>query len=325
MIVTIFKKNLFFNSLLLLPFAMIMRLYSLVFANSLKPVEQGGVLYDLLLQVLPSNHLFQSVLSIFIVFFEAVLINRLVIKNRFSRDITLLPGMFFIILVSIKPSMQVLSPVMIGLIFVIQSFINLFKTYKKYNSERYLFNAGFYLGISILFYSDYIYLLIPLFFSLLSIRTFKLRELLQMISGLLLVAYFYAFGLYWYEKPLALPEINFGFSPISISNIYDYFILGFYSFLILNTVVSLRKFVIKKSIQSQKKINIIFSILIFSVVAFFFVQVDDIFNYLYLIAFALSFFTAMIFLRIKNNLILEIVTLVLVFAILIYHFQLYEI
>lgn len=325
MIVGIFKKNLFFNSLLLLPFAMIMRLYSLIFANSLKPAEQGGILYDLFLQILPESHLFQSILSIFIVFFEAVLINRLVIKNRFSRDITLLPGMFFIILVSIKPSMQVLSPIMIGLLFVILSFSNLFKTYKKYNSERYLFNAGFYLGISVLLYSNYIYLLIPLFFSLLSIRTFKLRELLQMISGILLVFYFYAFGLYWYEKPLVLPKINFGFSLITINDIYDYFILGFYLFLILNTIISFRKFIIKKSIQSQKKINIVFSILIFSIVTFFFVQADDIFNYLYLIAFALSFFTAMIFLRIKNNLILEIVTLVLVFAILIYQFQLYRI
>ncbi len=325
MIISIFKKNLFFNSLLLLPFAMIMRFYSLVFANTLKPAEHGGILYDFFLQVLPESHLFQSILSIFIVFFEAVLINRLVIKNRFSRDITLLPGMFFIILVSIKPSMQALSPIMLGLFFVILSFSNLFRTYKKYNSERYLFNAGLYLGISVLFYSNYVYLLIPLFLSMLSIRTFKLRELFQMISGLLLVAYLYSFGLYWNEKPLTIPKINTNFSLITINNIYDYFILGFYLFLIINTVITFRKFIIKKSIQSQKKINIVFGILLFSIATFFFIQTDDLFDYLYLTAFALSFFTAMIFLRIKNNLILEIVTLVLVFAILIYHFQLYEI
>jgi len=102
MIVSIFKKNLFFNSLMLLPFAIILRLYSLVFASSIKSAEEGGILYTSFMHLLPDNPIIKSAISIVLVFIEAVLINRLVIKNRFSRDITLLPGMFFIILVSSK-------------------------------------------------------------------------------------------------------------------------------------------------------------------------------------------------------------------------------
>jgi len=321
MIVSIFKKNLFFNSLLLLPFAMIMRLYSLVNASLLKPVEEGGILYQLLIKILPDSPVFYSFLSIFVVFIEAVLINRLVIKNRFSRDITLLPGMFFIILVSLSPKMHILSPILSGLLFVILSFADLFKTYKKYQSERYLFNAGFYLGIAALFYFNYIILIIPLFLGFLSIKAFKWIEVFQLISGLLLVVYFYAFGLYWYGEPLIFPKISFNLHIFYPQNLFDYLIIGFYLFFIINTIFTYRKFVIKKSIQSQKKINIIFSVLIFSIATVFLINPDDFYNYLYLMAFALSYFTAAIFLRIKNNLLVEIVTVILIFVILIYHFQ----
>jgi len=323
MIVSIFKKNLFFNSLLLLPFAMILRLYSLFNSSSLKPVESGGILYRLFLSILPDSPILYSLLSIFVVFIEAVLINRLVIKNRFSRDITLLPGMFFIILVSLSPKMLVLSPMMLGLLFVILSFLNLFKTYKKYQSERYLFNAGFYLGIAILFCFNYILLVIPLILGLLSIRVFKIKEAFQLISGFLLVAYFYTFGLYWYGKPLVFPKVSFDLYLIQPKDIFSYLIIGLYLFFILNTVLTYRKFVIKKSIQSQKKINIVFTILVFSIAFIFFINPNDFYNYLYLIAFALSYFTSAIFLRIKNNLILEIVSAILIFSILIYHFQFY--
>ncbi len=324
MIVSIFKKNLFFNSLLLLPFAVILRLYSLVHPTSLGTTMNGGVLYDLVLRLLPESPIFHTLVGIFIVFFEAVLINRLVIKNRFSRDITLLPGMFFIILVSISPSMHSLSPHMIGLFFVILSFANLFTTYKKYQSERFLFNAGFYLGIAALFYTNYIFLFIPLFFSLLSIKAFKTREFFQLLSGILLVVYFYAFGLYWYNEAFVLPTIKFNLYILKGFDLFSYLIIGIYLILILNTLITHRKFVIKKSIQSQKKINIIFGILIFSIALLFFNNPDDFFNYLYLVAFSLSFFTATIFLRIKNNLIIEIVNALMIFAILIYHFQFYH-
>lgn len=323
MIISIFKKNLFFNSLLLLPFAMILRLYSLIYSSKLHVVQDGGILYDLFLQILPSNPLFQSFLSVFIVFYEAVLINRLIIKNRFTRNNTLLPGMFFIVLVSLSPLMQNLSPVMLGLVFVILSLSNLFKTYKKYSSERFLFNTGFYLGIAILFYTNYILLILPFFLSLVSIKAFKLREILQMLSGLVLVVYFYLFGMYWIDKQPEFPSFDvYSLFGLNI-DIYQYLIFSIYLFLIFNTIFSYRKFVIKKSIQSQKKINIYFGILLFSVFTIFFNNPDYIFNYLYLIAFPLSYFTSAIFLRIKNNLIIEIVTVIIIFAILIYQFQIY--
>jgi len=325
MIVSIFKKNLFFNSLLLLPFAVILRLYSLVFAGNIKTTEVGGILYTSIINILPDYPILNSIVSIILVFIEAVMINRLVIKNRFSRDITLLPGMFFIVLVSLSPEMLGLSPIIFGLYFVILSFSNLFKTYKKYNSERYLFNAGMFMGVAILFYFNFILLTIPLLIGLLSIKAFKIREVLQVASGFLIVLYIYAFWMYWSDTPIIYPKMNiYSIIDIAKGDIFKYIIFGIYFFLIINTIFTYRQFVIKKSIQSQKKINILFFLLIFSVFTIILIAPIHTFNYLYLLAFPISFFTSVIFTRIKNNLILEVVNLVVIFAILIYHFQFFR-
>lgn len=258
------------------------------------------------------------------VFFEAVLINRLVIKNRFSRDITLLPGMFFIILVSLSPSMHTLSPFVFGLIFIIFSFMNLFKTYKKFQSERFLFNTGFYFGISIMFCNSFILLLIPIILGMISIRAFKIKELYQLLFGIIFIVYIYTFWMFWIDKPIKFPEMNFYYlKGIFQNGIFNKIIIGSYIFLFLNTIVTYRKFIIKKSIQSQKKINIIFWFLLIAIIILVFIQTDNFYNYLHVIAFPLSIFTSMIFLRIRNNLIAEIVSVVIIFAILIYHFQFY--
>lgn len=324
MIVGIFKKNLFINSLLLLPFAIVLRLYSLVYPTTISPIANGGFFYTTLMDILPKSPVLYSIISIFIVFLEAVLINRLVIKNRFSRDITLLPGMFFIILVSLSPSMHTLSPFVFGLLFIIISFINLFKTYKKFQSERYLFNTGLYFGIAIMFCNNFIILLIPIILGMISIRAFKIKELFQFLFGIILIVYLYTFWMFWIGEPVIFPTLNIYYmKEIFDDGIFKNIIISSYLFIILNTIVTYRKFIIKKSIQSQKKINIIFWFLLFTIIVVIFIHPNSFYNYLHIIAFPLSIFTSMIFLRMRNNLIAEIVSVVIIFAILIYHFQFY--
>ena len=324
MLISIFKENLFFNSLLLLPYAALIRLYSLIYPSKLTVIQDGGLLYKYLIKILPESPVFYSILSIIILFIEAVLINRLVFKNRFTRDASLLPGMFFILLSSLSPEMQRFSPFFIGVFFVILSFNELFKTYKKYYSERLLYNAGLYLSIAVLFYFDFFLLFIVLILGFISIRAFKIREFFQLFTGVLTVVYFYAVALFLSDKKIVIPEIKF----YSISQYYtqDIALIIVYStfiFLVLFSMFTYRKFIIKKSIQSQKKINILFWLLLFTIIIFIVFNPQFLLNYMIVIAFPLSIFTAMIYQRIKNNLIAEIVNLIVIFAMFVYHFQFY--
>ncbi|MEZ4907348.1 MAG: hypothetical protein R2771_06850 [Saprospiraceae bacterium] len=315
----------FFNSVMLLPYAVIIRLYSIVFPQNVLTVKNDSTFYNFLIGLLPSNTLFYNLLSILLVFFEAVLINRIVIKNRFSRDITLLPGMFFILLSSIYPGMQGISPILLGTFFLILSILNLFKTYKKFNSELYLFNTGLYLGIASVIHYNLILMGIPIVLGYLYIKAFKFRELMQLLSGVLVVFYFYAFYIFWADKDfdfyINIHGLNFEF----LQSNYTYlFFLMLFLLLSLLVAIKYRYFTIKKSIQSQNKINILSWVLTASILYVLFVDDKQNYNSLYLISFGLSYFISALFLRIKNNLLLEIVNVVIIFIILIYSFQFYN-
>ena len=325
MLISIFKENLFFNSLLLLPYAALIRLYSLVYPSKLTAIQDGGLLYKYLLKILPDSPVFYSIFSIIILFIEAVLINRMVTKNRFTRDMSLLPGMFFILLSSLSPETQRFSPFFIGVFFVILSFNELFKTYKKYYSERLLYNSGLYMSIAVLFYFDFFILFIILILGFISIRAFKIREFLQLFTGVLTVVYLYVFAIFMMDKKIIFPTIKIhSVSQYYTQNIPLIIIYSVMIFLVLYSIFTYRKFIIKKSIQSQKKINILFWLLLFTIGISVIINPHYLLNYLIVIAFPLSIFTAMIFQRIKNNLIAEIVNLIIIFAMFIYHFQFYS-
>ena len=324
MLISVFKRNLFVNSLLLLPLTAVIRVFSLFFPENLKINKEGGILYQVVLKILPENPILYSIISIFLVFFMAVLINRLVIKNRMANEITLLPGLFFILLVSLTPDMLVISAIQLGTFFIILSFINLFKTYKKYNSEIYFFNAGLYIGIASMLCNNLIVFFIPVLLGYFSIRSFIFREVLQILSGLLFVIYIYTFYLFWTDQSFTFSPFTFNSLDGYISgNNSVYIISAVYLTLTLMLIFTYRNFTIKKSIQSQKKINILLWFLLLTFLLMWFFNPVFRFGYFYLIAFGLSYFTSGIFLRLKNKLISEIVYVVIVFSILIYHFQFY--
>lgn len=325
MLIAVFRKNYFSNSLLLLPFTALIRIFSLIYPDNSEMIREGGILYNPVAEILAGHPFLTSVLSIFIVFFTAVNINRLIIRNRIANEITLLPGLFYIILVSLTPEQLTLSPLQIGSFFIVLVMFNIFKTYKKFNCEIYLFNAGLYTGITAMFCNSMILFFLPVFLGFLLIRSFNIREFFQLLSGLVTIFYFYAFYGIWSGQ-------NLSFDPLYLAHIKKLSAGGtsFYiiasSFILLSIIILMtyRNFIIKKSIQSQNKINILTWYLLFSFLLIWFFDPQMKFGYSYLIAFGLSYFTSAIFLRLKNKMILEIVYVVIIFSILIYHFTFYN-
>lgn len=324
MLISVFKRNLFINSLLLLPIAILVRVTSFMFPEKTETINSGGILYQTLLKYLPETPVYKPIISVLMVFLTAVIINRMMIKNRIANDITLLPGLFYIILSSLVPELFVFSPILFASFFLIQAFSNLFKTYKKYNSERFLFNTGFYFGISVLFCNSFIVFLLPVLIGFVSIRSYNLREFLQLLSGVALIAYFYTFYLFFSGQSIEFESFTFSYVFKFINESISMLILTIVTtsliFIILFTYSS---FIKKKSIQSQKKVNILFWFVLSAMIAFMFFNPAYRYSYFLTLAFGLSYFTSAIFLKIKNKMLSEIVYVIIVFLILIYQFQYY--
>lgn len=94
--IELFRKNLAINSLLLLPYAILLRIHSLLYPVSTVDIGSNGIQESIL--TFFSGPLSQNIAATLLVFLQAVFINRLAIVNRLSSEITLLPGLVYIII-----------------------------------------------------------------------------------------------------------------------------------------------------------------------------------------------------------------------------------
>jgi len=306
---------------LLIVYLLVLRIKSFVDPTSYQILETDTFLTQKVFGFIESP-LAHSIFSFLLLYLQAVYINRLVIKNKLALNITLIPGMIYCFLVSFLPEYHVLSPLMIANTFFLLAIGQIFKIYKKPRVADTLFNVGFLIGIATLFVPKYSLLMISGFISIIILRSVKFREIIQILSGFLVVLILNHGFLYLFDSPFRFylsevslwPKIDFK----DLNALSLYFIIG----MILTAVFGVfnyNKYTIKKSIQVQKKIDILYWVLVSSL--FLTLICKDTSHGLALLSFIpLSIFLAMSLLKIKNPITQEIVHLAALIALFYYHF-----
>lgn len=261
-------------NILLLLYALIVR--SSVFVHSeTVTLSQPGIFSEMLYQWVSPNSMEGFILATILVFIQAVMINFLVGKNRIAPEISLLPGMFYVLLSSAFSEFLYLSPLILANTFYIIILLELFSTYRKYSAAAAIFNIGLWAGVGSLFYSSYLFLFILGLASLGILRSFNLKEQLMAISGLispyiLAGTYFFVndqFADFW-EKQV---QNSFGFLDLQgTPDLIFYIKMVLLGFLLLTFVLSYNNYTKKKNIQQQKYINVLFTGLLLSVLPFLF-------------------------------------------------------
>ncbi len=319
--IAIFKNNLFINSLLLLPYAIIIHVAS--FSKDSIPSTDLSSFYTFLTRYLDGN-LISDIVSIVFYFISAVMINRLVIKNRMAKDITLLPGLFFILCTGVSVKFLSLNPFILGNFLLIWAMIELLSCYKRPNASATIFNVSFLIGISSLVEFSYITFWIMGFIGMLILRSFKFKERLIYFIGLLMPFMFYAVYHYWlgdlntviqndFISRFSIPTIDLTWSRDHV------LILSIVVLLLLLAIFSYGSQTSKKTIQAQKKIDILYWVLLCSLGGLILCQYLTV-SYLLITMIPFSILLSNIFLKIKNAMTQELVHLCLVGAILMHHF-----
>ncbi|MEE9438539.1 MAG: DUF6427 family protein, partial [Saprospiraceae bacterium] len=242
---------------------------------------------------------------------HALMINRMVIKHRLASIITLFPGLIYVIAVSFLPSFTFLSPALIANTFVLMALSQLFTIYKKPHVAGRIFNVGLLLGISILILPSYIYLIIITLIGQYILRSIKGNEIFQHIIGVLVTFFLFYSVLYLldfnikneYEK--YIPTVNFKIIDLKGFGLYTLIATIFSAFFVL---FNYSKYTIRKSIQAHKKIDILYVLMLVSVLL---ILLDKNFSssqaLLYVIP--LSVFIGINFINIKNHMIQELLHL----------------
>jgi hypothetical protein len=221
--------------------------------------------------------------------------------------------LIYAILVSFLPEYSLLTPFLLANTFVLLAIGQIFKTYKNTKAADILFNIGFLIAISSFFIPNYIGFLLIGFIGLFVLRSLKVFEIFQLISGALLAIFAYGSILYLSNSEVFSELTKFTLIPRFTlfesrgGSLYKIIIiLAIAIFAVLNYA----NYTVKKNIQTQKKIDILFWFMIGSIIIYLlFKNINA--SQVLLLYIPLSIFLSFNFIRIKGILTQEIIHILL--------------
>lgn len=226
-----------------------------------------GILSELVYGWIGSQNVLSHILALVLLLIQGFLVNLLAISNRLSNEVNLFPGLFFILLSCALPDFLYLSPVLIGNTFFLIAMVELFKTYKNPACADSIFNVGLSIGIAGMFYFPFLFFFILGIAGLNILRAFTIREQLMILLGILVPVFLTGLYFYWFDRLDFFLESqfsrNFGFFNFQfIAGWEGYLKAGIFLLLIIFAVFNSGGYLVKKNIQVQKKIGILFWVLI---------------------------------------------------------------
>lgn len=320
MVISLFKKNDITALLLLVPYAIIVRLYSLMHPVAYAVSDDGGVLSRLFFGMLGDSPLTQSILGIVLVILQGALINFQINNNRLLTMQSGFAGALYVLFASFFLGQQGLSPALIAMTFVLLACFSAYGVYKTKDATAPIVNTSIYLAIATLFYPPYSLLIIALFIQIAVLRSFGYKERLQYIFTLLSVFWIVGallFYLGWFDPSAVFAAWGLaGSLPMLWSGEMDKLIP-----LVITTVgvafalTNYYNFMKKKGIEARRKINFFFWVLLIAFLSVFLFRNLDA-SFFYLVAFPLSILASMSFTKQKNNYrneLIHIIILILAF------------
>lgn len=239
------------------------------------PLQEGGILAELLFQYTGQTGLIAGLASMGIIFINALILNYFVAQNFLAKEINLFPGLFYILASSSVPGFLGLSSIHLANMFLIMACFSLFEIYKVNSAAKYIFNAGVLLGISSMFFLPFFVFLLWAIIAVNSLRSIKLKHIFMLLTGFILPWIYVFLVAFWkgevemYLDKYVLNEIglwSFSFG----ENILDYLSLSVFVLLFLLALFGYNNNLMKKKFEVKKKINLIYWLMFFSLVMLLF-------------------------------------------------------
>ncbi len=206
-------------------------------------------------------------LAIGIIFLNGFLLNFTVARHRLADEVNLFPGLFFILFSSLVPGFQQLSALHFANLFLLFAVGELMKIYRAPDCSVNLLNAGIWIGMASLCYSTYLLFVFCGIAALFTLRAIKLKELLALLLGCSLpLAWAAVYGYYTDSLGFIMERwrADWGFV---LNNVAPgrpetrlVFILTI--LLVLTFLLSMRRYLLKSIFEVQKKINLLYWLLL---------------------------------------------------------------
>ncbi len=325
--ISIFRKNLFINSLILLPYVCLLRLKSFFLDTPYLPGEGESYLTKSVFGLFNSVPL-QGALAITVIYINALMINRIVIKNNISKTNNLVSGLMYVLFASFLLDLLPLSPVLLASPFIILSMQCIFNSYNNLKAADEIFLSGFYMSLAFLFYFPIIYFFLFTMIGFIIMRSFTFKERIQHITGWVVpIVLAYAWEYFKVYPTKDIPYYfysKFGFIFFSGFPLSVWLLIFLLLVILLISLFSFGTYMSKKVIASQKRISILYFLMLFGGLTILLYGGLNM-NHIHIVAIPFSIFITLNLLEMKNQLWPEIIHLLFVLLLVILHLDLIKI
>jgi len=231
MLIQLFRKSYLLQYILLLLLTIILWIGAFIQPFEIpivtKPLLTPG--YSLLMGILQGNVLLRVIIAMILVISGALLFNYALTKFDLVPKNTLVPAMVYIVLLSYSPSLLALHPVAIPVLLMLLVLYFLFQVYTEEEAFAPIFNIGFLIGISSMFYFPSIFFILFIWLTFIVYRLYSWREWTIPITGII-TPYLFLFTYYFLTDSLEPAYLAYAayFSKITIFQFsFDFSILNY--------------------------------------------------------------------------------------------------
>lgn len=315
-VLELFRKDFILNGLLLIPYCAILRIKSLIYPASLSPQAEFGVFNNWWVSYFAENPRLGGIVAILLISIFAYGVNMVSNMANVYQKKSLFPAVFFILICCLFDPHLTFLPVHIGVFFLLMAYGSITATFKKNEAPGSVFNAGLFLAIASLFYFPFI---VFFFFGLIVFRimkSFRWKDSIQYTIGYLIPYYLAFAALYFFNRHVEFYETYMvGNSSLQFLKVFknreDLFIVGAVLLLIAFLVLQYSSFLSKKSMQTRKNVDILYWIILFSIPSVFFWTYLNLDHFIVL-AFPTAILLAMLFIKIQNKFLAEVLHLIII-------------
>lgn len=272
----LFRNNEFLTNILVVFYMLLLGINGWIYPSALLTTfEQVPATFSPLVNSWLSSEMINKILFFVLVLAQAFYINYLVGVFNISRQYTAIPAVCFILLHFVYGSADIATPVVLANTFLIAALHCMLDSYNKKASLGTIFNIGFWIGMSALFYSSNLIYIIWGIIGLLIVRTFDLQEFVLVILGyfipfFLAGTYHYATGDYsvWWQTTIVEHFTQFTYS-FSLDTVF-WLMIALLLVPYLLSVINLGGLQFKTTTKEKKYIYVIVLLPIIGLLTLFF-------------------------------------------------------
>jgi len=305
-VLVLFRTNQLSNGILFFFYAIILRSATYFFPElRLAALDDGGFFNSWVLGVFGENWWALEIFTVLLISLQGFLVAYMIYEFRLAKEVSLLAGVFYILLNCCLQWFLPLSGVLIANTFLIFAVYSILLTYRVPSCSGTIFNIGFWIGVSTFFeISNFVFLVFAIL-GLNLMRALKLKEILIVFVGFVVPYMLTAVYFFWNDQYVFFVKNHLhkylDLSLLSIiSNIWVNGTVVFFGLLIAIHLLNSGEYNKKKSIQVQKRISVIYAFMLVSFFTVFFQTHTDVTNLLVL-TIPLSVFMGFAFINLKKN------------------------